>query len=141
MTTNEVRSMTEEEINTIVEKSPYYKATSNDVDWMAKVRMQGAIQKWVDHSISVTINLPSDAKEELVSELYLTAWKERMQGSNRLPRRLQDRCAGIKQARMTRRPEWSPPTGPKVLDADVIRFQNNEEKWIAFVGLKDGSAL
>ena len=73
--------MGDEEIESIIAKSPYYKATANDVDWIAKVKMQGAIQKWVDHSISVTINLPADAKEELVSELYLTAWKSGCKGA------------------------------------------------------------
>jgi ribonucleoside-diphosphate reductase alpha chain len=132
----QVRSMTEEEISTIVEKSPYYKATSNDVDWMAKVRMQGAIQKWVDHSISVTINLPSDAKEELVSELYLTAWKEGCKGAT-VYRDGSRNGVLISNSKEDKKPDWS-PLRPKVLDADVIRFQNNEEKWIAFVGLKDG---
>ncbi len=132
----EVRNLTEEEINTIVEKSPYYKATANDVDWIAKVRMQGAIQKWVDHSISVTINLPSAAKEELVSELYLTAWKEGCKGATVYR---DGSRAGVLVSNNTedKKPDWS-PVRPKVLEADVIRFQNNEEKWIAFVGLKDG---
>ena len=132
----QVRSMTEEEINTIVEKSPYYKATSNDVDWMAKVRMQGAIQKWVDHSISVTINLPADAKEELVSELYLTAWKEGCKGAT-VYRDGSRAGVLVSNNKEEKKPDWS-PLRPKVLEADVIRFQNNEEKWIAFVGLKDG---
>jgi len=132
----QVRSMSEEEINTIVGKSPYYKATSNDVDWMAKVRMQGAIQKWVDHSISVTINLPSDAKEELVSELYLTAWKEGCKGAT-VYRDGSRTGVLVSNSKEDKKPDWS-PIRPKVLEADVLRFQNNEEKWIAFVGLKDG---
>jgi len=132
----QVRSMSEEEINTIVEKSPYYKATSNDVDWMAKVRMQGAIQKWVDHSISVTINLPSDAKEELVSELYLTAWREGCKGAT-VYRDGSRTGVLVSNSKEEKKPDWS-PIRPKVLEADVLRFQNNEEKWIAFVGLKDG---
>ena len=74
-------AMDNDEIEKIIAKSPYYKATANDVDWIAKVKMQGAIQKWVDHSISVTINLPADVKEELVSELYLTAWKSGCKGA------------------------------------------------------------
>ena len=131
----EVRNMTEEEINTVVEKSPYYKSTANDVDWVAKVRMQGAIQKWVDHSISVTINLPSEAKEELVSELYLTAWKEGCKGATVY--RDGSRAGVLVSNSEDKKPDWS-PVRPKVLEADVIRFQNNEEKWIAFVGLKDG---
>ncbi len=132
----EVRDMSEEMINSIVEKSPYYKATANDVDWVAKVRMQGAIQKWVDHSISVTINLPAEAKEELVSELYLTAWKEGCKGAT-VYREGSRAGVLVSNNKDEKKNEWS-PLRPKVLEADVIRFQNNEEKWIAFVGLKDG---
>ena len=132
---DEVRNMTESEINAIVSKSPYYKATANDVDWVAKVRMQGAIQKWVDHSISVTINLPADVKEDLVSELYLTAWKEGCKGATVY--RDGSRAGVLVANKEEKKQEWSPER-PKVLDADVIRFNNNEEKWIAFVGLKDG---
>jgi ribonucleoside-diphosphate reductase alpha chain len=133
---DEVKNMSEEEISAIVEKSPYYKATANDVDWVAKVRMQGAIQKWVDHSISVTINLPADAREELVSELYLTAWKEGCKGATVY--RDGSRAGVLLSNKEEKRPEISPER-PKVLEADVIRFSNNEEKWIAFVGLKDGT--
>ncbi|MDZ7633711.1 MAG: adenosylcobalamin-dependent ribonucleoside-diphosphate reductase [Bacteroidales bacterium] len=132
----EVREMSEEMINSIVEKSPYFKATANDVDWVAKVRMQGAIQKWVDHSISVTINLPAEAKEELVSELYLTAWKEGCKGAT-VYRDGSRAGVLVSNNKEEKKNEWS-PLRPKVLEADVIRFQNNEEKWIAFVGLKDG---
>ncbi|HUW92616.1 MAG TPA: adenosylcobalamin-dependent ribonucleoside-diphosphate reductase, partial [Bacteroidales bacterium] len=132
----EVKDMSEEEISAIVEKSPYYKATANDVDWVAKVRMQGAIQKWVDHSISVTINLPSEAKEELVSELYLTAWKEGCKGATVY--RDGSRAGVLVSNKEEKRPEITPER-PKVLEADVIRFSNNEEKWIAFVGLRDGT--
>jgi ribonucleoside-diphosphate reductase alpha chain len=131
---NNVTRMGEDEINSIIEKSPYYKATANDVDWVAKVRMQGAIQKWVDHSISVTINLPSDAREELVSELYLTAWKSGCKGATvyRDGSRNGVLIAGKNEIRAER------PKRPKVLDCDVIRFNFNEEKWVAFVGLKEG---
>ncbi len=132
----EVKDMSETQINDIVAVSPYYKATANDVDWVAKVRMQGAIQKWVDHSISVTINLPSDVKEELVSELYLTAWKEGCKGAT-VYRDGSRAGVLVSTSSEEKKNEWS-PLRPKVLDADVIRFQNNEEKWIAFVGLKDG---
>ncbi|MEZ4996586.1 MAG: adenosylcobalamin-dependent ribonucleoside-diphosphate reductase [Bacteroidales bacterium] len=132
----EVKDMSETQINDIVAVSPYYKATANDVDWVAKVRMQGAIQKWVDHSISVTINLPSEAKEELVSELYLTAWKEGCKGAT-VYRDGSRAGVLVSNSKEEKKNEWS-PLRPKVLDADVIRFQNNEEKWIAFVGLKDG---
>jgi len=131
--TDEITRMRDEEIESIIAKSPYYKATANDVDWIAKVRMQGAIQKWVDHSISVTINLPADAKEELVSELYLTAWKSGCKGATvyRDGSRNGVLIAGKTEARPER------PKRPKVLDCDVIRFNINEEKWIAFVGLKE----
>ncbi|MGC1390311.1 MAG: adenosylcobalamin-dependent ribonucleoside-diphosphate reductase [Bacteroidales bacterium] len=131
--TDEVTRMRDEEIESIIAKSPYYKATANDVDWIAKVKMQGAIQKWVDHSISVTINLPAEAKEELVSELYLTAWKSGCKGATvyRDGSRNGILIAGKTEARPER------PKRPKVLDCDVIRFNINEEKWVAFVGLKE----
>ena len=132
----EVTEMSEAQINAIVKESPYYKATANDVDWVAKVRMQGAIQKWVDHSISVTINLPGDVKEELVSELYLTAWKEGCKGST-VYRDGSRAGVLVSNSKDDKKNDWS-PLRPKVLNADVIRFQNNEEKWIACVGLKDG---
>jgi ribonucleoside-diphosphate reductase alpha chain len=125
---DEVTRMGDEEI-----ESPYYKATANDVDWIAKVRMQGAIQKWVDHSISVTINLPADAKEELVSELYLTAWKSGCKGATVY--RDGSRNGVLIAGKADIRPER--PKRPKVLDCDVIRFNFNEEKWVAFVGLKE----
>jgi ribonucleoside-diphosphate reductase alpha chain len=130
---DEVTRMRDEEIEGIIEKSPYYKATANDVDWIAKVRMQGAIQKWVDHSISVTINLPADAKEELVSELYLTAWKSGCKGATVY--RDGSRNGVLIAGKNDIRPES--PKRPKVLDCDVIRFNINEEKWVAFVGLKE----
>ena len=130
---DEVTRMGDEEIEAIIAKSPYYKATANDVDWIAKVKMQGAIQKWVDHSISVTINLPAEAKEELVSELYLTAWKSGCKGATvyRDGSRNGVLVAGKSEIHAER------PKRPKVLDCDVIRFNINEEKWIAFVGLKE----
>lgn len=129
----EVTHMGDKEIEEIIAKSPYYKATANDVDWIAKVKMQGAIQKWVDHSISVTINLPSDAKEELVSDLYLQAWKSGCKGATvyRDGSRNNVLTAGKTEAHSER------PKRPKVLECDVIRFNINEEKWVAFVGLKD----
>ncbi|TAL61750.1 MAG: adenosylcobalamin-dependent ribonucleoside-diphosphate reductase [Bacteroidetes bacterium] len=130
---DEVTRMHDEEIESIIAKSPYYKATANDVDWIAKVKMQGAIQKWVDHSISVTINLPADAKEELVSELYLTAWKSGCKGATVY--RDGSRNGVLIAGKTEIRPER--PKRPKVLDADVIRFNINEEKWVAFVGLKE----
>jgi ribonucleoside-diphosphate reductase alpha chain len=131
--TDEVTRMGEEEIKSIIAKSPYYKATANDVDWIAKVKMQGAIQKWVDHSISVTINLPADVKEELVSDLYLTAWKSGCKGATVY--RDGSRSGVLIAGKAEVRPER--PKRPKVLDCDVIRFNINEEKWVAFVGLKE----
>jgi ribonucleoside-diphosphate reductase alpha chain len=128
-----VTRMMDEEIESIIAKSPYYKAMANEVDWIAKVKMQGAIQKWVDHSISVTINLPADVKEELVSELYLTAWKSGCKGAtvyrdgSRNGVLISNKAEIIKER----------PKRPKVLDCDVIRFNINEEKWVAFVGLKE----
>jgi ribonucleoside-diphosphate reductase alpha chain len=128
-----VTRMGDEEIEAIIEKSPYNKATANDVDWVAKVRMQGAIQKWVDHSISVTINLPADVKEEMVSELYLTAWKSGCKGATVY------RDGSRNGVLINGKPETikERPRRPKVLDCDVIRFNINEEKWVAFVGLKE----
>ncbi|HUX57683.1 MAG TPA: adenosylcobalamin-dependent ribonucleoside-diphosphate reductase [Bacteroidales bacterium] len=131
--TDEVTRMGDEEIESIIEESPYFKATANDVDWIAKVKMQGAIQKWVDHSISVTINLPADAKEELVSELYLTAWKSGCKGATVY--RDGSRNGVLIAGKSDIRPEK--PKRPKVLDCDVIRFNINEERWVAFVGLKE----
>jgi ribonucleoside-diphosphate reductase alpha chain len=131
--TDEITRMGDEEIEKIIAKSPYYKATANDVDWIAKVRMQGAIQKWVDHSISVTINLPAEAKEELVSELYLTAWKSGCKGATVY--RDGSRNGVLIAGKTEIRPER--PKRPKALDCDVIRFNINEEKWVAFVGLKE----
>lgn len=130
---DEVTAMGDSEIEKIISKSPYYKATANDVDWIAKVKMQGEIQKWVDHSISVTINLPSDVKEELVSDLYLTAWKSGCKGATvyRDGSRNNVLTAGKAEVQSER------PKRPKVLDCDVIRFNINDEKWVAFVGIKD----
>jgi ribonucleoside-diphosphate reductase alpha chain len=128
-----VMQMKDGEIESLIVKSPYYKATANDVDWIAKVKMQGAIQKWVDHSISVTINLPSDVKEELVSELYLTAWKSGCKGATVY--RDGSRAGVLVNGKPETRTER--PKRPKVLNCDVIRFNINEEKWVAFVGLKE----
>lgn len=136
----EVRSnYTQEEIDELVSKSPYYKATSNDVDWLQKVRMQGRVQKWVDHSISVTINLPSDVTEELVGQLYVEAWKSGCKGCTvyRDGSRAGVLLATKKEEKKA--PVYLDPKRPIELDADVVRFQNNKDKWIAFIGLKDGN--
>ena len=134
--TNKVTRMSDEEVNQIVAKSPYYKSTANDVDWLSKVRMQGAIQKWVDHSISVTINLPADVKEEMVSQLYLTAWESGCKGATVY--RDGSRTGVLVASDNKNESKNESFRRPKVLDCDVIRFNNNEEKWVAFVGLKDG---
>ncbi|MGD9993844.1 MAG: adenosylcobalamin-dependent ribonucleoside-diphosphate reductase [Salinivirgaceae bacterium] len=136
-----IKSLSETEIDALVAQSPYYKATSNDVDWNQKVKMQGKIQKWVDHSISVTINLPEDATEDLVGELYVEAWKSGCKGvtvyrdgsrsgvlvSNKKEEKNDDEVKSMGELKR-----------PKVLEADIQRFNNNNEKWIAFVGLFDG---
>ena len=136
---------TQEEIDELVAKSPYYKATANDVDWLMKVRMQGAIQKWVDHSISVTVNLPNDVDEELVNRLYVEAWRSGCKGctiyrdgsrsgvmiSVKKDKKEDAQVMPCKQPEVTE-------VRPQVLECDVVRFQNNKEKWVAFVGLLNG---
>ncbi len=135
------KDYSQEELDKLVQKSPYYKSTSNDVDWLSKVRMQGAVQKWVDHSISVTINLPSDVSEELVGNLYLEAWEAGCKGvtvyrdgsrSGVLITNEENKTEGGKKSHTP-----FPTKRPEILDADVVRFQNNKEKWIAFIGLID----
>jgi ribonucleoside-diphosphate reductase alpha chain len=131
-----VGEMDEKELEKIVEKSPYYKASSRDVDWLNKVRMQGKIQKWVDHSISVTINLPENIEEEMVDKLYREAWKVGCKGVTVYREGSRD---GVLISGSKKKDEIPPAhKRPKVLDADIVRFQNNKEKWIAFVGLMDG---
>ena len=138
------RKYTQDEIDSMVKQSPYYKATSNDVDWLMKVRMQGRIQKWVDHSISVTINLPSTVDEELVNKLYIEAWKSGCKGCTvyRDGSRSGVLLAVKKDKKNEELSPCKPPTvvetRPKVLEAEVVRFQNNKEKWVAFVGLLEG---
>lgn len=134
-----------EEIQGLIEKSPYHKATSNDIDWMSKVEMQGAIQKWVDHSISVTINIPNEATVELVNDLYIKAWEVGCKGVTVYR---DGSRSGVLVAADDKKEEEKeeshlhteafPKKRPQILEADVVRFQNNKEKWIAFVGLVDG---
>lgn len=136
-----VMTMNDKEIQKLIAASPYYKATSNDVDWVAKVRMQGEIQKWVDHSISVTINLPADVKEELVGDLYITAWKSGCKGSTVYRDGARSGVlVSLEDTNKKTSPdtEKSKPIRPKELNAEIIRFAHNNEKWIAFIGLKDG---
>ncbi len=133
----EVKNYSEEEIQRLVEKSPYHKATSNDVDWVSKVKMQGMVQKWVDHSISVTVNLPADISEEVVSKVYQTAWESGCKGCTVYRDGSRD---GVLIASSRNKDEGSeesshPAKRPPVLECDVIRFKNNHENWIAFVGL------
>jgi ribonucleoside-diphosphate reductase alpha chain len=132
----EVKKYDNDAINDIVAKSPYYKATSGDVDWLSKVRMQGAIQKWVDHSISVTINLPADAKEDLVGNLYITAWESGCKGVTVY--REGSRSGVLISNKKEKEAFHAPKKRPEVLETDVVRFMNNDEKWIAFVGKLDG---
>lgn len=137
---------TQEEIDELVAKSPYYRATSNDVDWLMKVKMQGRIQKWVDHSISVTINLPNNVSEDLVNQLYVEAWRSGCKGCTvyrdgsragvLISTKKKDKKEEEEECRC--KPPQVVEVRPKVLEADVVRFQNNKEKWVAFVGLLDG---
>lgn len=132
------KQFSQDEIDNIVKKSPYYMATSNDVDWVAKVHMQGKIQKWVDHSISVTINLPANVSEDLVGKLYFEAWKSGCKGVTvyRDGSRSGVLISDKKEDKKKNLP--FPTKRPELLEADVVRFQNNREKWIAFIGLIDG---
>ena len=151
---------TQEEIDALVARSPYYKATANDVDWLMKVRMQGAIQKWVDHSISVTVNLPNDVDEALVNRLYVEAWRTGCKGctiyrdgsragvmvsvskKDKKEKRDADTTKDNNMEPMAAPAPCKQPAvtevRPKELECDVVRFQNNKEKWVAFVGLLDG---
>ncbi|MDO4511496.1 MAG: adenosylcobalamin-dependent ribonucleoside-diphosphate reductase [Bacteroidales bacterium] len=140
---------TQEQIDELVAKSPYFKATSNDVDWLNKVRMQGAVQKWVDHSISVTINLPNDISEEMVNKLYVEAWKSGCKGCTVYRDGSRSGVLISLKKEKKKEEEKVDPNSldeldifnhkrPIELDADVVRFQNNKEKWIAFIGLIDG---
>lgn len=143
-------NLTSEELDHLVAKSPYYKATANDVDWMEKVRMQGEIQKWVDHSISVTINLPNDVSEELVGNLYMEAWRAGCKGCTVYRDGSRNNVLeALPKKKEIKQVDANPLAGlihipdhavkrPTELEADVVRFQNNKEKWIAFVGLVDG---
>lgn len=152
------KKYTQEEIDKLVAQSPYYKATANDVDWLEKVKMQGAIQKWVDHSISVTVNLPNDVDEALVNRLYVEAWKSGCKGctiyrdgsragvmisvsksdkKQKGKEQAKDNTVDQNTLPLCKQPEVI-EVRPKVLECDVVRFQNNKEKWVALVGLLDG---
>ena len=145
-------NLTSDELDALIARSPYYKATANDVDWLEKVKMQGAIQKWVDHSISVTINLPNDVSEELVADLYAEAWRSGCKGCTVYRDGSRDNVLEAVSKKNIATPNASMQDSisslihsadhvakrPDELEADVVRFQNNKEKWIAFVGLVNG---
>ena len=157
------KKYSQEEIDALVKRSPYYKATANDVDWLMKVRMQGEIQKWVDHSISVTVNLPNQVDEELVNKLYVEAWRSGCKGCtiyrdgsrsgvmisvSKKDKKKEEKPADEEKAKdlnsaeehhehLSSRPQVV-EVRPKELECDVVRFQNNKEKWVAFVGLLEG---
>lgn len=146
------KNYTQEEIDALVARSPYYKATANDVDWLMKVRMQGAIQKWVDHSISVTVNLPGNVDEDLVARLYVEAWRSGCKGCTiyrdgsrsgvmvavtKKDKKKRQEMSVTVTAPVMQRPAVQ-EVRPRELDCDVVRFQNNREKWVAFVGLLNG---
>lgn len=133
----EVYKMKWQEVEALVAKSPYYKATSNDIDWVAKVKMQGKMQKWVDHSISVTVNLPNDVTEELVAEVYKTAWEYGCKGVTVY--RDGSRAGVLVSAKDSKESTISKKERPKSLDAEVIRFKNGAEQWIALVGMMNGA--
>ncbi len=137
---DEVKAMNDDQLKEVIEKSPYHKATSNDIDWVNKVKMQGAIQKWVDHSISVTVNLPADATEELVSQVYRTAWESGCKGMTiyRDGSRSGVLVSNDENKEEEEFKETKAPPRPKKLEVEVVRFQNDYEKWIAIVGLLDG---
>ena len=135
----EVKNYDDEHLQEIINKSPYYKATANDIDWVSKVKMQGEMQKWVDHSISVTVNIPAETTEELVSQIYLTAWECGCKGMTiyRDGSRTGVLVSNKKEEKKNNENDFvetHSPVRPKTLECDVVRFQNNYEKWIAFVG-------
>ena len=135
----EVKNYNDEQLQEIINKSPYYKATANDIDWVSKVKMQGEMQKWVDHSISVTVNIPAETTEELVSQIYLTAWECGCKGMTiyRDGSRTGVLVSNKKEEKKNNENDFvetHSPVRPKTLECDVVRFQNNYEKWIAFVG-------
>ena len=138
---DELVHKSEEEVQEIIRQSPYYKATANDIDWVAKVKMQGAVQKWVDHSISVTVNLPADTQKELIGEIYETAWRVGCKGMTVY--RDGSRSGVLVNKKEPKEDsnefkETRAPSRPERLEAGVVRFQNDKEKWVAVVGLLNG---
>ena len=132
----DVKSKNDDELNKVIKQSPYYNATSNDINWVNKVQMQGDIQKWVDHSISVTVNIPENATEELVSQIYLKAWESGCKGMTiyREGSRSGVLVKGDKKEDKDDFRDSIAPSRPKTIEADIIRFQNNYEKWLAVIG-------
>lgn len=137
---DEVMNYDDDKLNDVIAKSPYHNATSNDINWVNKVKMQGSIQQWVDHSISVTVNVPKETTEELVSQIYMTAWESGCKGMTIYRDGSRDGVLVAKTEKKAESPtsEFSVPVRPKAVECDVVRFQNNKEKWIAFVGKIDG---
>ena len=138
--TSKLQDISDKELEKWVEASPYYKATANDIDWVAKVKMQGEIQKWVDHSISVTVNLPNNVSEELVADVYRTAWECGCKGVTVYRDGCRDGVLLDKKKKEEAKKENLPATvfkRPKSIPADVVRFKNGSENWIAFVGLQN----
>lgn len=136
---DEVMAMNDKDLNKVIEKSPYYKATSADIDWVNKVKMQGAIQKWVDHSISVTVNIPKETTKEIVREIYETAWRSGCKGCTIY--RDGSRHGVLVSNDEKSNPQFGEtraPKRPKKLDAEIVRFKNNKEDWIAVVGMYEG---
>ena len=142
--TSRLNTISDEELDKWVAASPYHKATANDIDWVAKVKMQGAIQKWVDHSISVTVNLPNNVSEGLVAQVYRTAWECGCKGVTVYRDGCRDGVLVDKKSKGKKSdaPKCEAATGenkrPKSIPADVVRFKNGSQMWIAFVGLRDG---
>ena len=139
--TSKLATISDAELDRWVAASPYHGATANDIDWVAKVKMQGAIQKWVDHSISVTVNLPNNVSEELVAQVYRTAWESGCKGVTVYRDGCRDGVLLDKNSKKKSRCEEHPGQvlkRPKSIPADIVRFKNGSEDWIAFVGLQDG---
>jgi len=139
-----VKTFNDQNLRELITASPYHKATSADIDWLSKVKMQGKIQKWVDHSISVTVNVPNDATEDLVSQIYQTAWESGCKGitiyrdGSRSGVLISNDEKKTNDAQNEEFKETTAPPRPKKLEADIVRFQNNYEKWIAVVGKING---
>jgi ribonucleoside-diphosphate reductase alpha chain len=143
MDPEEAKKLDDKELGKLIKTSPYHKATSKDIDWVSKVKMQGSVQKWVDHSISVTVNVPENVTEELVSEIYQTAWESGCKGMTIYRENSRSGVLVSNEKKEEARPvghviENNAPPRPKELEADVVRFMNNKEEWVAVVGILNG---